>query len=176
MKAKFFGILLLICFIAPVTTAYFVLKIQKKQVRKEVKWKMISGLDDSELVLLKIAEKDKKALKWKHSKEFELKGEMYDIVKSEERNDTTYYWCWWDYEETKLNKQLDGLLVNTLGNNPHHQKNQKNLLQFFKSLFFVEKVEQDSFIEIEKTQYSICVLSFYKTLKYSPPTPPPEFI
>ena len=40
----------------------------------------------------------------------------------------------------------------------------------------VEKVEQDSFIEIEKTQYSIRVLSFYKTLKYSPPTPPPEFI
>ena len=131
--------MLLLCLVAPITTAYFVLKNQQKQVKREVKWKLIEGIDRNELVLLKFTEEDKKTeLNWKHSKEFEHKGEMYDIAETEIHGDTTFYWCWWDYEETALNKQLDQLFAIALGNSPSHKKNQEKIVQLFKSLYFVE--------------------------------------
>ena len=134
-----FRIILLLCLVAPITTAYTVLKKQQKKVKREVKWKLIEGVDRNELVLLKFTEEEKRTqLDWTHSKEFAYKGEMYDIAETEVYGDTTYYWCWWDYEETALNKQLDQLFAIALGNSPSHKKNQEKMVQLFKSLYFIE--------------------------------------
>lgn len=43
--------------------------------------------------------------------EFEFNNQMYDIVDKVISKDSVQYWCWWDFKETKLNKQLDELLV-----------------------------------------------------------------
>lgn len=152
------------------------LKNQQKQVKREVKWKMIEGVDRSELVLFKFTEEDKKLqLNWKHSKEFEYKGEMYDIAESEFHGDTTYYWCWWDYEETALNKQLDQLFSFALGNSPTHKQNQEKIIQIFKSLYFIE---EDSVISVCCLESSNSLFDAYR-LNYSshfisPNSPPPK--
>ncbi|MBZ0199108.1 MAG: hypothetical protein K8H86_04510, partial [Ignavibacteriaceae bacterium] len=139
MKTKFITILLFFCFVAPLATTFVVLQIQKERVKKDVKWKMLTGINKEELVLLKFTEEEKQTwLNWKHSKEFEFKGEMYDVVKSEMRGDTTYYWCWYDHEETNLNKKLDDLILLALGSNPGIQGNQKTLSIFFRPLYFSE--------------------------------------
>lgn len=175
MKSRVFSIILILCFVAPVTTTYIILKYQKKQVKREVKWKMIAGIDKEELVLLKFTQEEKRTqLKWKHSKEFEYKGEMYDIVESKLVGDTTYYWLWWDHEETKLNKQLSHLVSYALGQNPKNKENQKRLQNFFKSLYFSEDVRKESlvFLEVENKYYFS--EKFYHSIFLTPPVPPPE--
>lgn len=167
--------MLLLCFVAPVATTFLILKIQKKQIRKEVKWKMIAGIDKKELVLLKFTENEKQSrLRWKHSKEFEFEGQMYDITDSKVAGDTTYYWCWWDYEETKLNKKLNDVVQLALGNNPDRQENHKRIQKFFKSLYFSELDNRKASI------YNVAVHlyserpDFYKSMTSSPLIPPPK--
>jgi hypothetical protein len=151
------------------------LQHQKKLVKKEVKWKMISGIDREELVLLKLTEKEKNALLiWKHAREFEYRGEMYDIVTSERLGDTTYYWLWWDHEETKLNKQLTGLVAKALGHHSDHQEKQQRLNDFFKSLYF------NDILVVNKTDFSpkkaanFAAKLFYISYLIQPPAPPPK--
>ena len=66
--------------IAPAVVTYSWLQQRKRVVKKEVKWKMIVGIDKSELVLLKFSKAAMASkLKWKHAKEFEFNNQMYDI-------------------------------------------------------------------------------------------------
>jgi hypothetical protein len=99
---------------------------------------------------------------------------MYDITSTEIHGDTTYYWCWWDYEETKLNKQLKGLVAGALGKDPRNKEHQNRLINFFKSLFFVETVHEinNGFEKICKKYFT--PINCYQSLYLSPPTPPPK--
>lgn len=139
---------------------------------------MIAGVEKDELVLFKFTETEKQNdLRWEHSKEFEYKGEMYDIVETQFHGDTTYYWCWWDYEETKLNKQLDGLLAFAYKKDTRtNSKNQKFVQSFYKSLFFSKSKIPLTFNE--ENLALICTFSgdFFKSHLQAPPVPPPELV
>ncbi len=174
MNRKILGILLFFCLVLPVAVSFLFLNNQLKQVKREVKRKIIAGIDKNELVLLKFTESQKKKqLKWKHSKEFQYNGEMYDIVETEIKGDTTYYWCWWDYKETKLNQKLEKLLSFALQNNPKKQKHQILLKNFFKSLYFSESEETMTVAVIEiKNKYYVQDINF-QSLSKAPPIPPP---
>lgn len=160
--------------VAPLTTTYISLRYQKATVRREVKWKMIAGLEKEELVLLKFTEiEEQEQIKWEHSEEFEYNNEMYDIIEKEINCDTTYYWCWRDNKETQLNKQLDDLLVNELGGDHHNNDTQKRLSSIFKSLYYCETgVIRLTLMPpaLENSHYSFSNISFLS----SPPVPPPE--
>lgn len=176
-KHKFFVIALFFLLIAPVTVSFVLLKYQKKQVKREIKWKMIAGLDKKELVLLKFTEEEKNAqLRWEHSREFEYKGEMYDIVEATVIGDTTYYRCWRDHEETKLNKQLNQLVAFAWGNNPKNHEKHNRLLKFFKLFYFSETTERKNIADEELTVKKIFRQKFYSSELLSPPSPPPELV
>jgi hypothetical protein len=97
---------------------------------------MIDGLDKNELIVFTFALAEARSqLKWEHSKEFEYKGQMYDIVETKFCKDSVTYLCWWDNEETKLNKRLSRLVLESLGNNTQNKENKKRLLSFYKSIF-----------------------------------------
>jgi hypothetical protein len=174
MKGKAIGIFLLICLVAPIVVTFTFLHYQKKQVRKEVKHQIIAGIDKSELVLLKFTEEESQSkLKWEHSREFEYNDQMYDIVETEIKWDTIYYWCWWDNKETKLNKQLDNLLANALENNPIKKDNQKRLTNFYKSLY-CQQLPNWHWFSFQTEQMTTDYTSGYLTIFYPPPVPPPE--
>lgn len=136
---------------------------------------MIAGIEKEELVLLKFTEEEKQSLlKWKHAKEFEFDGEMYDIVEFEVKNDTCYYWCWYDHAETKLNKQLDELLTFTMRDNLKHQESKNRLNVFFKSLYFAEHIDKKNFSLLAITNGLYSHTSLYQSVYYSPPNPPPK--
>lgn len=136
---------------------------------------MIAGIDKEELVLLKFTETEKQSkLKWKHSREFEFEGEMYDIVETQTVGDTTYYWLWWDHYETKLNKQLDKLLVSALGNHPQNKESHKRLFRFFNTLFFVELPQEKHFVTTEAKSSIPGQSVIYHFISDPPPVPPPE--
>ena len=120
----------------PFILTYSYLHHQKKQIKREIKRQIISGLEKRDLVLLKFnAEELETQLKWEHSKEFEFKGEMYDIVSSEKKNDTTYFYCWWDNDETQLNKTLRELVLGFWGTNNDQKEKQNSLKHYAKNLF-----------------------------------------
>ena len=167
------SILLLISFTVPFGGSYILLQYQKRQVKKEIKERIISGIDKNDLVVFKLSKKESETeLLWEHSGEFEYRGEMYDIVHSEEKGDTIFYWCWWDYKETKLNKQLDNLVAQAMGHNPGIQANTKSIATFLFSLFIPKTVEWDAFTRFQYAAQPPAN-SLYSSIKISPPIPPP---
>jgi hypothetical protein len=165
----------MVCLIVPIASTVLFIKYQKKQVKRAVKWQMIAQTDRQELVLLKFSESQKQSeLKWKHAKEFEYQEQMYDIVESATKGDTTFYWCWWDNEETKLNKQLTHLVDIAWGNYPKNQDQNKRLIQFFKSICFSETKTVLCFSLQSNQASSGFIKSNYALSATAPPVPPPE--
>ena len=173
---KLISIFLLVCLIAPITGTYIWLRNEVKLIKKEVKQQMIAGLDDRELIILKFKISNTKSnLKWKHSKEFEYEGEMYDVVKSIVKGDTILYTCWWDNKETKLNKQLAHLIGDIIGNNPQNKENQKRLVSFYQKLFHENTFSFIEFYQINKSNsYYWFNNTIYSLNTPAPSVPPPE--
>lgn len=175
MTNKITSVFLLLCLLAPGPLVYSWLEYQKKKVRKSVKWKMIEGIDKEELVLLKFTpEQEGEHLNWKHSKEFEYAGEMYDIVEQFSRNDTNFYYCWQDREETKLNKQLNQLIAGMSETDPQKNNSKNQWAQFFKSLYRSEPNPIAPSAPTEKTTHRFNYHFSIKTIQDPPATPPPD--
>lgn len=124
--------------LAPLVSTYIWYEKTEYRVKKKIKHQIIAGIDKEELVPLTFHVNDTlNQLEWKHSKEFKFQGEMYDIVERSfhQSKDSLTYWCWWDYEETALNKQLHKLVQLAMGQNPEKQQRTDHLIQFYKQLY-----------------------------------------
>lgn len=166
---------MLISFVAPLAASFAILQFQKYQIKKNVKERIIAQMDVEELVLLKFSDDEKQTLLfWENSKEFEFKDQMYDVVKTEVKNGITYYYCWPDDQETKLNKQLDELVAFTVGNNPNHNNDQKNLSLFLKSLYFSKYIQENFIVYSETTNSFLFHPKDYQSQIHSPTDPPPK--
>lgn len=158
----------------PVLVTIGGLQYQKVEVRREIKKRMLRGLDKSELVLLAFTQAENRSLlQWEHNREFEYQHQMYDVIDTEIRGDSIFYWCWWDHEETKLNRQLRELLTHALNHDPLKKEAQHKLYSFFLSLYHPE-----GFLSLffpSESGGSLCFQNvfFLTTLKFPPPTPPP---
>ncbi len=120
----------------PYFGTYSWLKWQRRQVKRAVKWQMIAGIDKEKLVHLSFTSAEASSqLHWKHSREFEFKGEMYDIAGKAQVGDTLHYWCWWDHEETKLNRQLIQLVETFFGKSPVTKERHQRMENFYRALF-----------------------------------------
>lgn len=150
---RFYGTVLFFCLVLPFLGLMGWLTVQKKMVRKQIKHEIIAGIDKSELVLLSFSKEEAQNLKWKHSKEFEYKGSMYDIVETLEGKDSISYWCWWDHEETLLNKQLKELTADVFSKDPVKKEKQNQLISFLKT-FFIEPALDESFHSSLSINYS----------------------
>lgn len=174
MKTKLYSIFFLLLLSVPLASTLSFLHIQRRVIRKRVKHTIIAGIPKEELVLLKFTEEETKSkLKWKHEKEFEFEGNMYDIVESIAMDKQIWYWCWSDDEETQLNKKLEALLPSALGNDTKNQQKNNLLIQFSKQLFC-------SGLEVS-TDFSSVIRKFISPptkklhhLNLSPPSPPPQ--
>lgn len=156
---------------------YFWLQNEKSQVRKEVKSQLTRSIDKKFLVHLKFTKQFAKTeLNWEHSKEFGYKGEMYDVIETLIVGDTINYWCWWDNEETNLNKKLNNLVAQALGNNHQNKENEKQLTNFFKTLFHENTPAINIFsVFLNKTKIPPSC-SFYRSRCSSPSVPPPQIV
>jgi hypothetical protein len=162
---------------APAAVTYIWLQQRKAVVRKEVKWKMIAGIDKSELVFFQFFKKESQTkLKWKHSLEFEFNGEMYDVVKKITSSDTIQYWCWWDHEETKLSKQLSKLLVGAFQSDVPSKDKKQEIVTFYKSLFCSEVFSWNPIFNTFRNSNNACFNDNYKFIVTSINAPPPELV
>lgn len=119
----------------PFGATYLWLHIQKSLLKKELKAQLIAGIDKSELAHFTFsASQIETELRWEHKKEFEYKGEMYDVIETQICYDSIRYVCWHDKAETKLNRQLQTLIAQRTGNTPEHQARERLCYHLLKSL------------------------------------------
>ncbi len=145
-------------------------------LREGIESSLIAGMDKNDLVLLKFTEEEKERLEWEHSREFEFKGEMFDVMETSVTGDTTFYWCWEDNEETTLNEQIASLVNDALGNDRKNKKNCETFNSFLKSLYF-SPISKTNFFRLQDLKVnSLFRIEFYTSLTTIPPLPPPKLL
>jgi hypothetical protein len=153
-----------------------VFKIFEYRIKKEVKTRIKMGVPEKELTLLKIPksleENPGNDFKRIHDKEFRYKGEMYDIVSKAEKDDTTYFYCIHDEEETKLFANLDRLIQNEF-NDPEKKKELTNYTNLLNSFYFKQEFTVNEKIPSSKRQF---LSNFFETISiiFNPQVPPPK--
>jgi len=143
--------------------------------KKAATLKVKKAIPPEDQMLWKFSMADSRSkLEWEHSREFEYKGEMYDVIRSEKRGDTMWYWCYWDRKETKLKNQLNIVVFNLMGPGAENRNSSQLISDFFKTLFHPVTDRQTN-LALED-QYHRCIppysfsLNQYRT---APPAPPP---
>lgn len=139
LKRQILSIVLLLAFAAPATVSYFYLRSRQRDVRREVKRMMLTGMEESELVRLSFSKEEAENLEWEHASEFEWNHQMYDVVRSSTQNDSVYYVCYEDDAESELKRKLATLLIDIHKNDPS-QKDQLLLTRDFYSSLFSEDI------------------------------------
>lgn len=151
--------------------------MEKCWVKKEIKDLMIAGIDRNDLALLKFTRAETETLlNWHHSKEFEYLRQMYDVVETSEHGDSVYYWCWWDKDETALNRQLDQLAEEANQRNPENTQQQQRLSDFLKSLIIPNSLNTTIVVKFHNTEPTLTLLMSYSLECNPPPSPPPEIV
>jgi hypothetical protein len=176
LKNRVLSLLLLFCLLAPLAATLFIVEEHRAHVKKEIKKKFIAAVGYQKLTKLAVSKQNEDRLKWHEEKEFEYLGEMYDVVKSETSGDTTYYWCWWDHEETDLNNKLEELVADALGNSTQQKENSTLLLKLLDVLYCTESAPAKPELT-NITQDTIPVYqNSYQSPSVSHPFPPPELV
>jgi hypothetical protein len=172
-KTLSISLLLIIAIATLLPFAY--LKMERKAIRKTIKHKIIDGIDREELVLLVFQKNEiNQQVKWKHSKEFQFKGEMFDVVEKEFANDSVYYWVWWDKQETALNQKVASLVRQNFAQNPYQNNKNQVITHFFKTLYFTEKPTIQLVVLKNEITHFTPYKSFISYWQQSPTTPPPK--
>lgn len=167
--------LLLASLLLPALGGYAWLRYQKSEVRQEVEERKERGFAEEELVQLQFSKVETQTLlRWEHAAEFEYQGQMYDIIRSEAKGDSVYYWCFWDEEETRLNQEIAELEKDLFDTDPQRQEKQERLQQFYKSLYLVALPQIDMPQPTAITTKSNFYLTKLVATFFEPPTPPPR--
>jgi len=142
---------------------------------------MIAGMSKERLVRLAFTEGQiDTLLRWEHAREFEFQNQMYDVLEQKKQGDSMVYWCWWDQEETLLNRYLDDLATNAFTKDPQQQKAQDQLFQFFKSIYCSVPDALESFKLVALDEFSQSLIwgekNGHHSWKQRPPSPPPKLV
>ncbi|MBW6460605.1 MAG: hypothetical protein K0B08_08530 [Bacteroidales bacterium] len=171
---KILAMLMICILLAPVMGTLAVFHLYRYQIRKEVTEIIIRGMKEEWVDLAFSSSEIKTKLKWKHSREFEFEGQMYDIVEQRIEGDTVIYTCYKDDKETRLNQELDKTVARALGQDPVQKNRNERLANFFKNLY------QPGSCIWSPTSFSPSTLTFepcplnYLSLYIIPPSPPPK--
>jgi hypothetical protein len=136
---------------------------------------MEDGINESRLVLLKIPLSEKLnpgLFEQTEENEFKFKGNMFDVVKSERHQDTTWYWCVWDKDETTLEKAFEEEKRRT---SSQEGKNPDDIMKAFLKLLFIHTTELTLILPV-KDAVTVNSIRIKKNsdLSFTPPSPPPK--
>lgn len=174
LKKKLLTLLLLLIFIVPFVGLFHFYYIQKFRIRNEIKHSILNGIDRNKLVYFCFSKNyAQNQLEWEFGNEFEFENEMYDVVESKIKGDSVEYWCWWDKEETELNKLLHQLVAENIGNSPVNNHRIKHLKYLLKSLYSKDISKKPYFPHCEKHWQETYLIN-YIPFDMDTPYPPPE--
>ena len=115
--------------------AGFVYNIWLYSIKSDVK-EQLKGEYEGEATIIRLPKNgDRPSLKWHESNEFEYRGQMYDVIKKEDRGDSIWYYCHWDKAETKLLNNLSEYVAGYLQQHPKEQKTSTLLSTYLDKVF-----------------------------------------
>lgn len=175
MRNSLLSISLVSILILPFLGTYGWLSYQKYLIKEEVKERLISGIEPSELVQLTFTiEESQSLLNWEHEREFEYNDQMYDIVDVDTVGNEIVYSCWWDHAETAINIELKKLLTVALESNQKHKQQQQTLV---KTIQF-EYVKTELFFDLNTSICNVVPAFFYSfsftSISLNLDNPPPQ--
>lgn len=133
------SIFLLAVFAVPFFWGPSWLSMEKRQIQKHVRNNILPSVDKTELITFKVSLADTSSqFKWKHAKEFEFNGKMYDIVDRKQTGDDITYLVWQDDEETVINSKIKLVTNSIFDNSPVNQNNRLAFQLLIQSLFSEE--------------------------------------
>lgn len=109
LRSTFIARLLVMLAFAPVVLAA-ALFLSKETHRHFVKRTLASWLPASLYETISIARPQLAELRFEHDHEFELRGEMFDIITRTETPDSIHFVVWRDSWETRQNERISSLL------------------------------------------------------------------
>jgi hypothetical protein len=170
------AILLFFILIIPLAGSFIFIHYNQNRIRQEVGSMISSVMDEKDLILLKFSKDEiRTRFNWKHDREFEYDGQMYDITDQWQEGDSVYYQCYSDLRETRWNNEKQRLIAKALGQDPSQKKQAEKIKNYFNTLF-----SQDTFAwkpaEFNPSNFLSPVSNFqFPSVSLSPPAPPPKF-
>ena len=113
-------------------------------------------------------------LYWKHDREFQFLGEMYDIVYKETDGDSISYWCWWDAEETALYKKMKDIVVHSPDHLPGKKQSERKWHEFQKNLYCACHANLPFLSKEKVSRPCLFVPDLYRSVLHVPTSPPPQ--
>lgn len=170
---KAFSILFLFIFAFNIIGFYLLLKVEQKQIKKEIKNKIKKSIPNNQLTVIQMNPDNENEFDWMHEKEFRYKGMMFDIVRkvvSGEKQITFY--CINDEAETRLFANLDNLVQKSNEKNNKSGHGSKFLSKLFTMIYLIPG--NLSIILLEKNnRFFNKGIDFYKSPFLEINLPPP---
>ncbi len=155
-----------------------VFTVQQQQIRHEIKQRIKAGVAEEDLVLLAIPksleEGENARFQRIHSREFRFDGRMYDIVRQEDRGDTTLYACILDEAETALFANLHSLIRDEMKHNPERQRQSRDAQRLLDSRYLAWS-DGNLYNLVGRNFISPVTDPDLNSRSIRPPTPPPEY-
>lgn len=166
----------LLCFLLLQSAGSLVVfKLQQFHIRQEIKQQIKVGVSQDQLALIKIPkvleEQTNATFQRLDEREIRYQGEMYDIVRSEEHGDTTWYYCIADVKETQLFANLDEIIERDINHNPKREEESRELQRLINTLFLVDN-RQTSWTQPE-AECESAPYQFQLNIWNPIPSPPP---
>jgi hypothetical protein len=161
----------------PEGVVYTWLKMKQKEIRREVKMKIHSGLEKEDLIRFSFhIQHEKSAVTWIKKGEFSYKNNLFDVVFTETSVDSVIYYCWQDHEESAIKKELQKLSAMAWGNHPERRDGHKKAIDFYKQLF-CEKFKTSVYTLRHPEQIEIPIRNIhnYTSVFIYSESPPPEY-
>lgn len=176
LQLQIIFILLFCILFDPVVGTFTWLHYKKAVVKQEVQKQINDGIDQSKLVLLEFTKEEiQTELRWEHAREFEYKHKMYDVIRTETSGDKVYYWCWYDHEETMVNRQLDELTAQAAETNHKNKESRALLVSKQETLYCMFSFDFNFNLGESLTHPAGYFDHLYPQIYSQPPTPPPQF-
>lgn len=133
--------MLLFIFSLNITGVFIAYKIEQAYIRKAIKKQIKAGVSQEKLHYFKFSNKEYEKLHWKRPEiEFRIGKNMYDVVRSEKRDDSVFLFCVNDVEESILFAKLDERLNERMNNSANTKDSPiRKVNNMLKLVFFANK-------------------------------------
>jgi hypothetical protein len=170
------AILLSVIILFQLTGFLIVFKVKQQAIRKEIKHLIKNGVPQNELFAIEFNSSNKLDFDWKHSREFSYKGNMYDIVRTDTINQSTFlFYCVNDIQEKQLFANLDKMVSSCFS----EQSQQTDKQIDFSQLLTLKYLAPNVYLLFYKSN-SLFFRANYLNHQYQSPfilscEPPPQF-
>ena len=163
----------------PLGGTYISFWLKRSQIQYAMDHRIRKAKTEENLVVVKIPKsleaKPDKTFKRIHSREFRYLGNMYDVVRQEDRGSETWYWAIHDEEETVLYAKMDELKRKTWGDEPlPHEPGTKLERLYPNFIFLTNKLSFTKYYSETVNSSHLELLSLYKSIQSEIPNPPPQ--